>query len=208
MLTFNNVKKRYGSHLILDIPKLEIADGLYWLKGANGSGKSTLLKMATGIIPFEGEIDIEKINLKKQPVAFRNLVSYAEAEPLYPAFVSGVDLISFYNSVRKSDKSNSDELIDRFSIGGFYKNPIGTYSSGMIKKLSLALAFIGNPKFIFLDEPLVTLDQNSLPVLYSLICEHSKIGVNFIFTSHQPFESEHLPPTTEILIKDNIVWTQ
>jgi ABC-2 type transport system ATP-binding protein len=65
MLKFQNVKKEYGSHLVVDIPSLEINPGLYWLRGTNGSGKSTVLKMAGGLIPFNGEIQLGAINQKK-----------------------------------------------------------------------------------------------------------------------------------------------
>ncbi len=198
MLKFDGVKKSYGSHLILDVPSLEINTGIYWLKGGNGSGKSTLLKMASGIIPFEGEIMIDSVNLKRSPVEYRNLVSYAEAEPVYPSYISGLDLINFYQKIRKEEKQKTSQLIELFGIGTYYKDSIGTYSSGMLKKLSLVLAFIGNVKYIFLDEPLVTIDQKSLPIIYKLISECLETGTNLVFTSHQPIEYNGLRPAIEL----------
>ena len=56
MLSINNLKKDYGTNLILDVAQLTFGDGLYWVRGANGSGKSTLLKIMGGLIPFEGEV--------------------------------------------------------------------------------------------------------------------------------------------------------
>ena len=185
MLSFRKVQKKYNDQLILDIPQLEIKAGLYWLRGINGSGKSTFLKMAGGLIPFDGDIEIDEVNLKKKPTAYRRQVSYAEAEPLYPEFLSGLDLVHFYQSVRKADAKSTHQLIEQLGIATYYKKPIGTYSSGMVKKLSLVLAFIGENKFIFLDEPLVTLDQDSVPVLLKLIESYHQKGTNFIFTSHQ-----------------------
>jgi ABC-2 type transport system ATP-binding protein len=207
MLKFLNIRKKYGHHLVVDIPSLEIKAGIYWLSGANGSGKSTVLKMAGGLIPFDGEIAIGSINLKKQSTEYRRLVSYAEAEPLFPDYVSGLDLVDFYNSVRKADKKFSNQLIEQIGIDTFYKNPIGTYSSGMVKKLSLVLAFIGKSNFIFLDEPLVTLDQASVETLCNLIRDSRKEGVSFILTSHQAVEHNHFN-AIELLMKDKTVWVQ
>jgi ABC-2 type transport system ATP-binding protein len=205
MLSIKNAKKEYGTHLILDIPQLQFESGLFWVKGANGSGKSTLLKIISGMIPFGGEVNIDGVDLRKHPTDYRRLVNYVEAEPLYPPFLTGQDLISFFISTRMANKEEVDELVQKFNINSFIKNPIGTYSSGMVKKLSLVLAFIGQPKYILLDEPLVTIDKESVPILYDLVKLYFNRGVNFIFTSHQAFELEGIA-VKELEVKDHTVW--
>ena len=65
MLTFSRLKKEYNSQPVLSVEHLEIGDGLHWLQGANGSGKSTFLKIASGLIPFEGDVVLNGISLKK-----------------------------------------------------------------------------------------------------------------------------------------------
>ncbi len=202
MLSIHKLKKQYGSHLILDVDLLQFDSGLYWVKGANGSGKSTLLKILGGIIPFQGEIEIGSTSLKKQTTEYRRLVSYVEAEPLYPPFLTGSDLISFYSTTRNASKEQVKELTEKFNIQYFVQNPIGTYSSGMVKKLSLVLAFLGNPKYILLDEPLVTIDKDSVPILLALVRNYSNEGMNFIFTSHQAFEATGLAPIQELEVKN------
>jgi ABC-2 type transport system ATP-binding protein len=205
MLIIQSLRKEYSSHLVLDVPDLKFDTGLFWVKGANGSGKSTLLKIVAGMIPFEGEVGIDSVNLRKQPTEYRRLVSYAEAEPLYPPFLTGLDLISFFFITRKANKEEVNKLVEKFNIESFVKNPIGTYSSGMVKKLSLVLAFIGQPKYILLDEPLVTIDKESVPILYDLVKSHIEKGVHFIFTSHQAFELPSIA-VKELEVKDQQVW--
>jgi ABC-2 type transport system ATP-binding protein len=205
MLSIKNVKKEYGDHLVLDIPHLQFENGLFWVKGANGSGKSTLLKIISGMIPFGGEVNLDGVDLRKQPTDYRRLVNYVEAEPLYPPFLTGQDLISFFISTRMANKEEVDELVQKFNIHSFIKNPIGTYSSGMVKKLSLVLAFIGRPTYILLDEPLVTIDKESVPILYELVKLYFGRGVSFIFTSHQAFELEGIA-VKEMEVKDHKVW--
>ncbi len=204
MLTISQIRKEYGSHLILNIPDLKFDSGLFWVKGANGSGKSTLLKIVAGMIPFEGEVEIDSVNLRKEPTEYRRLVNYVEAEPLYPPFLTGLDLISFFSATRKAKKEEVDKFVQKFDIDSFIRNPIGTYSSGMLKKVSLVLAFIGKPKYILLDEPLVTIDKDTVPILYSLIEEYTIKGVSFIFTSHQAFDIPSLPHK-ELIVKDHQV---
>lgn len=205
MLSIKNLKKQYGTHLILDVTQLTFADGLCWVKGANGSGKSTLLKIIGGLIPFEGEVSIDGIDLRQQTTAYRRLVNYAEAEPLYPPYLTGRDLISFIATTRQANNEQVNELMEAFRIGGFIQNPIGTYSSGMVKKLSLVAAFVGQPKYILLDEPLVTIDKESVPILCQLVRAFSNKGVNFIFTSHQAFELNGIS-VKEMEVKDQRVW--
>ena len=205
MLHLKQVQKKYNQRTVLEIPDLTIKEGIHWLKGTNGSGKSTFLKMIGGLIPFEGEIELQGVTLKKDPVAFKRLISYAEAEPLFPEFLTGEDLIHFYNSARKSEKKNSDELIAHFGITDYYKNQTGTYSSGMAKKLSLVLAFIGKTKFILLDEPFVTLDTATVQILLRKIREFHQQGSNFIFTSHQSPEISALALTSEMIAQNNTV---
>ena len=61
MLHLSGVQKKYSQRIILDIPDLKIDSGIHWLKGSNGSGKSTFLKMVSGIIPFDGNIELGRI---------------------------------------------------------------------------------------------------------------------------------------------------
>jgi ABC-2 type transport system ATP-binding protein len=80
---------------------------------------------------------------------------------------------------------------------------VGTYSSGMVKKLSLVLAFIGRPALIALDEPLVTLDADSVPILYDLIAKtYHEQQTGFLISSHQELSASALPWEKTLLVKD------
>src|ERR1700744_774701 len=162
MIKFKDYSKLYNDQLILRIPQLELEHDIYWLKGENGAGKTTLIKSIAGLIPFNGEIAVDGVDINKQRANYRRIVNYAEAEPQYPVFLSGNDLIRFYTQTKGGDNKRVQALVGALGITNYANNKIGTYSSGMAKKLSLVLAFIGNPKLILLDEPLIALDQQSV----------------------------------------------
>lgn len=193
MIHLHQVQKKYDSQLILDVPEFSLAKGIYWIYGLNGTGKTTFLKIIGGMIPFEGDVDINKVSLKKNGAGYRKLVSYAEAEPVYPSYITGRDLVLFYQHIRKASQPETDRLITFSNLRAHLDHPIGTYSSGMVKRLSLLLAFIGHAALILLDEPLATLDTEAVHALPDLINEYrQQYGTSFIFSSHQPFLSESL----------------
>jgi ABC-2 type transport system ATP-binding protein len=203
MLQFDRVYKTYNQQPIVDISHLKLERDIYWLKGVNGSGKTTLLSMLAGMIPFRGNIQLDGIDLGNSPVSYRSLVNFAEAEPLYPDFITGHELICFYQEIRKAATVQIDMLINLFKMHHFLKSSIGTYSSGMVKKLSLLLAFIGRPSLVLLDEPLATLDEGSVHILPELInAYHKEFKTGFIFSSHQPVNMFALT-TRQILIADH-----
>jgi ABC-2 type transport system ATP-binding protein len=193
MLHFDQVYKSYDQQAVLEISNLELEKNIYWLQGINGSGKTTFLSILAGMLPFRGDIRLNGINLRQDPLSYRRLVHFAEAEPLYPDFITGSELVRFYQSVRKTSPVQTDMLIHLFKMHRILPNPLKTYSSGMVKKLSLLLAFIGKPSLILMDEPLATLDEESVHILPDLISAYFKeFSTSFIFSSHQPFRSSAL----------------
>src|SRR5690349_20757557 len=95
IIRVENLQKFYGSHLALNVPELYLKPGIHWVKGGNGSGKTTFFKTLAGLLPFQGKVIFngsghrETLDLQKNPVDCRRIVNYGEAEPLYPAFVTG-----------------------------------------------------------------------------------------------------------------------
>ncbi len=197
MIQLQNIHKSFNGHEVVSISAFAFEKQIYWLKGINGSGKTTLMKIIAGLLPFEGDVVIDgKISLKKNRGNYLRLVNYAEAEPLYPSFLTGHDLLQFYRRTKGGNKAQSDRLIDLLQVSSFIDNPVGTYSSGMLKKISLILAFTGHPCFILLDEPLVTIDDKTVPVVTHLIREYNEQHGNaFLLTSHQLFETDAFPGT-------------
>jgi ABC-2 type transport system ATP-binding protein len=206
MLAITHFKKSYNSHLVIQVDELIIHEGIHWFRGINGSGKSTFFKSVAGLLPFEGTVVLEnQYDIRKNPVEYRLRVNYAEAEPIYPDYLTGKDLIDFIADAKKSSKVQVEKLISALQINDFVGNQVGTYSSGMLKKLSLVLAFLGNPKIIMLDEPLVTIDTQAVTNMYALIKEYRSEGVTFLLSSHQDFKFEELQIDKTYLVQNQTV---
>ena len=203
MLQILAVKKAYHEQAVLNIPALTLDKGIFWLQGVNGSGKTTVLRMIAGLIPFEGDILFDGISLRHQPLVYRRRISLSEAEPSYPLFINGRELIAFYQEIRKGSLQQIDNIIDLFGMQPWLSTPIATYSSGMIKKLSLLLAFLGSPALILLDEPFATLDEASISILPVLIRDYQRDhGCSFIFSSHHEIPPDSFSIDKKIVISD------
>jgi len=206
MIQFINFQKQYGDYKVIDIAAAQIENGIYWLKGINGSGKSTLLRCLAGLIPFEGTININNINIQKHKRLHRQMVNYGEAEPLYPDFLNGKELINFYVSTKGGNINQCMQYAERLQLHHTLQKQTGSYSSGMLKKLSLILAFAGKPKWILLDEPLITLDADAVQVMLQLIEQAYAQGVSFLLTSHQDMAfPNHTLPLQTLYIKDKTI---
>ncbi|MBT1710634.1 ABC transporter ATP-binding protein [Fulvivirgaceae bacterium PWU5] len=195
MLSLSNFRKYYGSHLALSIDTLQFQPGAYWVKGENGAGKTTFFKALAGLLPCQGTVQFDDgTSLHAHPVAYRRRVHYAEAEPLYPGFLTGKDLLRFAGKARQAPEGQQQELVEAFAMSRYFETPCETYSSGMMKKLSLALAFLGSPTVILLDEPLITLDEQARRRLFDRIrTAAERQNVTFLISSHQLWEPELLP---------------
>ncbi len=202
MLSLKQIDKKYGSHTILSFDEWKIDSGIYWLKGGNGTGKTTLFRLIAGQTPFKGQVLFNTIDLKREPIQFRSKISYAEAEPQFPSFVTGQELINFYKEVRQGQEKDIDKLTMLFEMDAFLGQKIGGYSSGMLKKLSLICAFIGDAELYILDEPLITIDVESAAKLYHLINAKAKQGKSFLLSSHQEIDETKLKLDGIFQIKD------
>ena len=202
MIDFFNFQKSYGTHKVLDIPELTIKTGIHWIRGVNGSGKTTLLKSITGIIPFDGDIIINDINLKRHPILSRRQVGYCEAEPVYPVFLSASDIVGFIAYVRDIKRWEVDKMVKFFGFDHYMEQATGGYSTGMLKKLALCIAFLGNLPWILLDEPFAFIDRETEEKVYDMINQKSNEGISLIISSHHELKNEAIRPDNTYLIRD------
>jgi ABC-2 type transport system ATP-binding protein len=138
LLTVSNLTKAYDGRTVLTVPELSLSPGLHYFRGGNGSGKTTFFRTVAGLLPFSGQITLDgQYEINRDPVPYRMRVNYAEAEPLYPHFLTARDLTGFVGRAKQAPAGQVDALAETLGVTSFWTQPTGHFSSGMLKKLSL-----------------------------------------------------------------------
>lgn len=190
MLEIKNISKIYpkSANKAINNINLTIEDGdIYGFIGPNGSGKSTTIKCIVGIHDFEGDILLNNLSIKSNPIEFKKLISYVPDNPDLYEHLTGIEYIDFVSNIY-SVGSNKNDLIHKyatlFDIESKLADPIKTYSHGMKQKIALIAALIHNPKLLILDEPFVGLDPMTTHNLKEIMKELCNDGTMIFFSSH------------------------
>lgn len=191
MLTIKNFYKYYKSDkpAVKDL-SLEIKDGdIFGFIGHNGAGKTTTIKSVVGILDFEeGEILIDGISIKENPIECKKKIAYIPDNPDIYNSLTGIQYLNFIGDIYKVSKKEREELIalyaDTFEITKSLGDLISSYSHGMKQKLAIISALIHKPKLLVLDEPFVGLDPKASHTLKQIMKDICKNGGAIFFSTH------------------------
>lgn len=185
-----DVVKLYGNNLALDHLYLQIPAGSFFgLVGPNGAGKSTFLSIATGLLePDRGTVFINGISMWDEPVAAKGALGVLPDGMHMFDRLSGIEHLTFVAQLRGLDKQSaiqrSRSLLQAFELPLDKRKTISEYSTGMRKKIGLALALVTSPRLVVLDEPFEAVDPVSANTLQQVLKEYVKRGGTVVLSSH------------------------
>lgn len=190
MLRIEHLTKSYDGKLAVDDLSLHILPGeIYGFIGHNGAGKTTTLKSVVGILEFdEGEIYINGVSLKEDPLKCKSEIAYIPDNPDLYNYMDGITYLNFVADVFNVSKQDRDERINKyaemFEIKDVLGQAISSYSHGMKQKLAVISALIHNPKLIIMDEPFVGLDPKAAFDLKTIMHQVCEQGGSIFFSTH------------------------
>lgn len=191
MLVIRDLVKSYGNGpRAVDGLSLTVEAGdIYGFIGHNGAGKTTTLRCISGILPFDsGEILVDGIDVKKDPMAAKRIMRYIPDNPDLYTFLTGTGYLNFLCDVYGIDETARKERIQKyakaFEIESKLGDLVGSYSHGMCQKLALIGALIQRPKLLMLDEPFVGLDPKAAHTLKGIMHELVEEGSAIFFSTH------------------------
>ena len=191
MLKINNLTKHYkGSDKGVNNVTLHIDKGdIYAFIGHNGAGKTTTLKCVTGIHDFhEGEILIDGISLRDNPLECKRRFAYIPDNPDLYEYLTGIQYLNFIADIFQVSVNDREDRIKKyagdFEILEALGDLISTYSHGMKQKLAIISALIHEPKLLILDEPFVGLDPQATVILKGIMKKICEAGGAVFFSTH------------------------
>lgn len=191
MLTIKNLTKTYkgGKTAVKDL-SLSVKPGdIYGFIGHNGAGKTSTIKCVVGIQDFEeGEITIDGVSIKENPIYCKENMAYIPDNPDLYEYLTGIQYLNFVADIFHLSQKDREERIKReaeaFEITEALGDLISSYSHGMKQKLAIIGALIHRPKLLILDEPFVGLDPKATLVLKNRMHAMCEEGTAIFFSTH------------------------
>lgn len=196
IISGKNIEFSYGNNKVLDDVNFNIEEGDFvGIIGKNGSAKSTLLKLILGLLqPDKGTIELfgERIDrftdFEKIGYISQNVRDFNQMFPATVEEIIGVNISSTKGKFKRSNTESEEKVRKALEIVGmdkFRKKKIGALSGGQKQRIFIARALVNNPEALFMDEPLVGVDEDSQKSFYKLMNMLNKDhGISLVMISH------------------------
>jgi len=162
------------------------------LWGPNGAGKTTLLRCILGLLPFKGTIRLDGYDVRQQGKTVRRLIGFVPQEvAFYPTLNVG-ETVAFFACLRGLDFRIARPILEQVGLADRIHQPTRTLSGGQRQRLALALALLGDPLLLLLDEPTASLDMHSRSEFLTYLESLKQQGKTLIFSTHRFEEIEQL----------------
>jgi ABC-type multidrug transport system ATPase subunit len=208
MIAFDNVsvlfrRSRRAAIKALDAVSFTVEPGEFFvLLGENGAGKSTAMSCMLGLLrPTNGLVLLMGSRPDLGGDVYRG-VGYLPEEPHhYPSYLTIEEALDYYAKLYRRTPSQKQklDLLERLELAEFRDLRIGKCSKGMKQKVGIAQCLIGEPRILFLDEPMRGLDPVGVREFRRILVEMNRAGATVVMSTHILSEVEHLATTIAIL---------
>ncbi len=199
------VTKTYGRLAALDHVSLEVPSGqALALWGPNGAGKTTLLNAILGLVRFHGDIRLQGLDVRSEGKAARRRIGFIpQSMAFYEAGV--LETMTFYAQVRGEDPARQVARLEGLGLGPHLALPVASLSGGMRQRLALAVALIGDPPILLMDEPTANLDLAARTEHRRILADLRQEGRTLVFATHRVDEIQALADRIAVLDQGRLV---
>ena len=194
IIDLQHIKKSFGEQQVLDDISFSVTSGeIVALLGPSGAGKSTVIKLMLGMEKSDSGVS----EIFEKPMPNRQLLGrigyMAQSDALYEQLTGQENLLFFaeMKAIKKSDRSKAiKHVADVVDLGPFLTKKVSGYSGGMKRRLSLAIALLGKPDLLVLDEPTVGIDPALRRKIWRELYAERDSGTSILLTTHVMDEAE------------------
>ena len=209
-LVIMGLKKRYRSNIALNGINMEIHPGIHGLLGSNGAGKTTLLRILATILRSDsGEIHWGETLDWKRPTAVKKALGYLPQQfGMYPylSVREALRCVALLKGLpQQREREQIDLALERTHLADFQACKVAHLSGGMLRRLGIAQAILGEPDLLLLDEPSVGLDPEERIHLRKIIREYASSSRIVLLSSHIVGDIESLCDSLTILCGGNVL---
>ena len=206
MLVLENVTKKYKDFTAVSGITLELEEGIYGLLSPNGAGKTTLLKMiATLLRPTSGNIYFKGKNILEMGEEYRANLGYMPQNFGYYRDYTAVRYLSYIGALKGLKKEDVrlqiDELMELVGLSAVKNQKLKTFSGGMIQRVGIAQALLGDPGILILDEPTAGLDPKERAAFRDILKKYAE-GRIVLYSTHIVSDIENIADRI-IMLKDH-----
>lgn len=201
-----SLTKTYKGRAAVNHLNMKVKEGaIYGFIGRNGAGKSTTLKMLCGLAkPTEGEVRLFG-KPAGDPYAARRVGCLIESTGLYPGMTARQNMVMKAKCMGLADEKEVDRILDAAGLADAGKKKVRHFSMGMKQRLGIALALLGNPDVLILDEPINGLDPEGTREVRQLLTALCQEGKTLVISSHILGELSKIATHYGIIKEGNLV---
>jgi ABC-2 type transport system ATP-binding protein len=211
VIKVKDLVKRYSGGVTIGPISIKTMRGeILGLVGPNGSGKTTTIRCLVGLQrPTEGEVRVAGLDPLRDRKRLMRLVGYSQELPAFPPFQSGRDIIETTGRLRGLDgpelRKEVERVLDLSGLVGHADRKVGSYSKGMVQRLSLAQALIGDPEILILDEPMLGVDPAARIHMREVFLELKRARKTILFSTHELYEVEKISDRVAMIYRGKII---
>ena len=197
-LIAQDLHKSFNDHKAVNGVSFTIHQGeIFGLLGPNGAGKTTTIRMLSTVLePDRGDVTIGRHSILKDANTVRSLIGVCPQELALYEDLSAIDNMVFFGRMAgldgKQARSQAMERLEMMGLSEREKGKVSKFSGGMKRRINLAIALMGNPQLVFMDEPTVGIDPQSRNNIYETIEGLRDKGTTILYTTHYMEEAERL----------------
>lgn len=211
MIEVTNLTKSYGKvEAVRGVSFLVNPGEVYGLLGPNGAGKSTTINILCGLVAASsGSAKVGGFDITREPIEAKRILGVVPQQSVVIEELSAIANCMFFGSLYGVDaatlRERSRTLLDWIELSDHARKPAGSLSGGMLRRLTLVLGILHEPKALILDEPTTGLDPQTRLLLLERIREIANRGTAVLLTTHHLEEAERLCDRVAIIDEGRIV---